>query len=61
MPSHDNVREGVIKTKITSDLVLDLYAEAKKKRGKNREKAMEVVKLLSTKIGDYLIEPPQKK
>lgn len=56
----DDPEEGTVKTKITSDFILDLYAEAKKKRGKNRENAMEVVKALSKRIGDYLIEPIKK-
>jgi hypothetical protein len=47
-------KEAAVTHKITSDFVLDLYAEAKKKRGKNREEAMEQVKYLSTKIGSYL-------
>ena len=47
-------REVTVRHKVTSDFILDLYAEAKKKRGKNREEAMEQVKYLSTKIGSYL-------
>ena len=46
----------MVKTKITSDYILDLYAEAKKRRGKNREKAMAQVKHLSTKLGHYLVK-----
>ena len=52
--SRKETREAAVTHKITSDFILDLYAEAKKKRGKNREEAMEQVKYLSTKIGSYL-------
>ncbi len=41
--------------KITADFILDLYAEAKKKRGKNRKEAMDKVKFLSTKLGQFLV------
>jgi hypothetical protein len=52
--------KSVVKAKITSDYILDLYAEAKKKRGKNREKAMTQVKYLSTKLGHYLVKTIDK-
>lgn len=48
--------EGEIKYKITHDFILDLYEEAKLKEGKEFDDAMEVVKFLSTKIGDYLMK-----
>ena len=47
--------EGEVTHKITADFILDLYAEAKKKRGKNREEAMEKVRFLSTKLGQFLV------
>jgi hypothetical protein len=47
--------KGIIKTKVTSDLVLDMYAAAKKKRGKNKEKAMEEVRKLSKMMGCYIV------
>lgn len=49
-------RAGFIKRKVTADLVLDLYLEAKKKRGKNREEMMEQVKLLSKNLGSFLVK-----
>ena len=51
----DDTEEGEVAHEITSDFILDLYAEAKKKRGKNREEAIKKVKFLSTKIGQYLV------
>ena len=47
--------EGEVTHKITADFILDLYAEAKTKRGKNREEAMEKVRFLSTKLGQFLV------
>ena len=49
-------RSGVVKHKVTADFVLDLYAVAKKKRGKNREALMAEVKLLSQNLGAFLVE-----
>ena len=52
---------GIIKTKVTSDLVLDMYAAAKRKRGKNREKAMEEVKKLSQMLGCWIVALEKEK
>ena len=49
-------RTGTVKKKVTADLVLDLYEEAKKKRGKNRKAMMELVEMLSKNLGSYLVE-----
>ena len=52
------MKSGIIKTQITNDFILDLYEEAKKIEGeKEKEEAMFIVKYLSTRIGEYLIEP----
>lgn len=53
--------KGIIKTKVTSDLVLDMYAAAKKKRGKNKEKAMEEVRKLSQMVGCYIVALKKEK
>lgn len=47
--------KGLVTEKITSDFILDLYEEAKKKKGKEKKKAMDKVKSLSKMIGSYLI------
>ena len=52
------MKSGIVKTQITDDLILDLYEEAKKiEDDKAQDEAMFIVKYLSTRIGDYLIEP----
>tara|TARA_B100000579_G_C22653164_1_gene767244 strand:+ start:74 stop:271 length:198 start_codon:yes stop_codon:yes gene_type:complete len=47
---------GTIKYKITSDLVLDLYEASRDMEGKQKEETLEKVKLLSQRIGDYIVQ-----
>jgi hypothetical protein len=52
------VKKGIIKTKVTSDFILDLYDKAKKM--KSQEKKLEMMKeirKLSQHIGEYIIKP----
>ena len=49
-------RTGTVKQKITADFILDLYEEAKKKRGKNREAMMDLLKILSKNLGSYVVK-----
>jgi hypothetical protein len=53
--SNTESEESTVRHKVTSDFILDLYAEAKKKRGKNRKEAMDQLKVLSKSIGSYLV------
>jgi hypothetical protein len=53
-----NKMEGVIKQKITADMVLDMYAEYK--REKNAKKKTEIKKkldILSKNLNHYLVIP----
>jgi len=52
----DKVDKGDIQYQITSDLVLDLYEEVRKLKGKAKKEGMEKVKLLSKRIGDYIVK-----
>ena len=49
-------RPVVIKHKITSDLVIDLYEQAQEMSGKEKTNTLEKVKLLSQHIGGYLAQ-----
>ena len=49
-------REVVIKHRITSDLVLDLYEKAALLEGKEKKQLMTKVKLLSQYVGGYLAQ-----
>lgn len=52
------MKEGEVKTKITSDFILDLYDKAKKLKSQEEKRAlMKTIKLLSKHIGEYLIKP----
>ena len=51
-----NLKTGTVKYEVTPDFVLDLYEEAKSKRGKNREELMAQVELLSQNIGAVLVK-----
>ena len=48
------VKTAEIKQKVTADLVLDIYEEAKKKRGKARKELMKKAEVLSKHLGCYL-------
>ena len=51
------MRSGIIKQKITSDYILDLYDRCKKiKNKKERQELMEQIKKMSQHIGEYLIK-----
>ena len=52
MPDEEHV--VVIKHKITSDLVIDLYEQAQEMTGEEKTKTMDKVKLLSKYVGGYL-------
>lgn len=48
----------MVKTKVTSDFILDLYDKAKKM--KSQEKKLELMKqirILSEHIGEYIVKP----
>jgi len=52
------MKKGEVKTKITSDFILDLYDKAKKM--KSQQKKLELIKqikILSQHIGEYMIKP----
>lgn len=52
------VKKGVIKEKITAEMIMDLYEKAKKiKEPKNKSKAYKNIKLLTCHVGEYLIKP----
>lgn len=52
------MKKGEVKTKITSDFILDLYDKAKKLKSQEKKASlMRAIKLLSKHIGEYLIKP----
>ena len=51
-----------IKEKVTHDLILDLYDQAKKLKSKEKKaKLMKQIKLLSQHIGEYIVKPAPPK
>lgn len=50
--------EGVIKQKITADLILDMYGQYKKEKNKQKkEEIKEKLVLLSKNLNQYLVMP----
>ena len=49
-------RSGTVKQRVTADFILDEYEKAKKKRGTEKEKAMEQLKILSQNLGAYIVK-----
>ncbi len=45
-----------VKRKITEDFILDLYEKSKKLEGKKKKKLLKTIELLSTHVGEYLVE-----
>ncbi len=53
----DNLKEGVICQKITSDFVLEIYEKAKRARSKKRKQDLHrAAENLSKHIGKWLVE-----
>ena len=51
-----NFQRAEVKHKITSDLVLDLYEKAMKKEpGETRDAFLAAVKVLSERLGEFLV------
>lgn len=51
------VKKGVVKQKITSDYVLDLYDKCKRLKNKKKKiELMKQIKKMSKHIGEYLIK-----
>jgi hypothetical protein len=56
------VKRVEIKEKVTHDLILDLYDQAKKLKSKEKKaKLMKQIKLLSQHIGEYIVKPAPPK
>ena len=52
------MKKGVVKTKVTSDFILDLYDKAKKmKSQKKKLELMKQIRILSEHIGEYIVKP----
>ena len=52
------MRKAIIKNKITTDYILDLYEDAKKIKDKKKKiKALKQIKILSEHIGEYIVKP----
>jgi len=52
------MKKGIVKKKITSDFIIDLYEKAKKmKNQKKKAMALKNIKILTNHIGEYLIKP----
>jgi len=50
---------GKIKQKITADYVLDVYAEYKKKKGKEAAILLDTAKMLSKHLNEWLVVPEE--
>ena len=55
-PDLEAQEEAVIKYRITSDLILDLYEKAALLKGNQKKKLMTKVKLLSQYVGGYMVQ-----
>lgn len=52
------MKKGEVKTKITSDFILDLYDKAKKMKSQQKKiELIKQIKILSQHIGEYMIKP----
>lgn len=52
------MKKGLVKTKVTSDFILDLYDKAKKLKSKEKKlELMKQIKILSQHIGEYIVKP----
>tara|TARA_B100002019_G_C21245107_1_gene587855 strand:- start:813 stop:977 length:165 start_codon:yes stop_codon:yes gene_type:complete len=52
------VKKGIVKTKVTSDFILDLYNKTKQiKSQEKKNEMMRQIKILSQHIGEYIIKP----
>lgn len=52
------VKKGKIKTKVTSDFILDLYDKAKKLKSQEKKlEMMKQIKILSNHLGQYIVKP----
>ena len=55
------VKKGIVKVKVTSDFILDLYDKAKKMKSQEKKlEMMKEIKKLSKNIGSYLIKPIER-
>jgi hypothetical protein len=52
------MKKGLVKTKVTSDFILDLYDKAKKLKSKEKKlELMKQIRILSQHIGEYIVKP----
>ena len=51
-------KKGIVKTRITSDFILNLYDKAKKMKSQEKKlELMKQIKILSQHIGEFIIKP----
>ena len=51
------MKKGQLKQKVTADYILDLYQESKLRTGKEAEKILNAVKMLSRHLNEWLVIP----
>lgn len=56
MKKNNQTKEVIIKHKIDSNFILDLYEKAKKEKGEKRKELMKEVYFFSEHIGEYLAQ-----
>ena len=56
--SEEEYAEGLVKTKVTHDLIIDLYEKYKKmEEGELKVAFLETIKVLSKNVGSFLVVP----